>query len=58
MGGFFSKMGLATGPFVGAYILDGVSYGLLINIAVLVIAASAFAALGPAGDLDKRPKKS
>ena len=52
LGGFASKMGLATGPFVGAYLLDGVSYDLLINVSVFMLAASAFAALGPASDLD------
>jgi predicted MFS family arabinose efflux permease len=53
VGGFFSKLGLATGPFVGAYLLDGVSYDLLINVSVLMLVASAFAALGPANDLDR-----
>ena len=52
LGGFFSKMGLATGPFVGAFLLNGVSYELLIDMSVLMLAASAFAALGPAADLD------
>jgi len=52
LGGFFSKMGLATGPFVGAFLLNGVSYDLLIDMSVLMLAASAFAALGPAADLD------
>ncbi len=54
LGGFFSKMGLASGPFLGAYLLDGVSYDRLIDMAVLVLFAGAFAALGPAGDLDRR----
>ena len=53
VGGFASKMGLATGPFVGAYLLDGVSYDVLINMSVLMLVASAFAALGPANDLDR-----
>jgi predicted MFS family arabinose efflux permease len=56
LAGFFSKMGLATGPFLGAYLLDGISYGLLIDIATVVLAASAFAAMGPALDLDRRSK--
>jgi MFS transporter, DHA1 family, inner membrane transport protein len=53
LAGFFSKMGLATGPFAGAYLLDGVSYDRLIDISVLVLLASAFAALGPAAELDR-----
>jgi len=53
LGGFFSKMGLATGPFAGAYLLDGVGYALLINVAVLMLAACSLAALGPASDLDR-----
>ncbi len=51
--GFFSKMGLATGPLVGGMLLDYAGYGLLINIAVGVLALSALAALYPAYNLDR-----
>lgn len=58
LGGFFSKMGLATGPFAGAYLIGGGNYDLLINISVIILAASAFAALGPASDLDRSPPET
>jgi hypothetical protein len=54
LGGFFSKMGLATGPFAGSFLLDGTGYDLLIDVSVFLLAASAFAALGPASDLDQK----
>jgi len=53
LGGFFSKMGLATGPFAGSFLLNGSGYDLLIDVSVFLLAASAFAALGPASDLDQ-----
>ena len=52
MGGFVSKMGLASGPLIGGFLIDGTHYGLLINISVLVMAASAVALL-PALLLDR-----
>ena len=54
MAGFVSKMGLATGPLIGATLLHGINYPLLINIAVIALIASAAAALLPARVLDRR----
>jgi MFS transporter, DHA1 family, inner membrane transport protein len=53
MAGFCSKMGLATGPLVGGVILGSENYVLLIAASVLVLAASAVAALYPALMLDR-----
>jgi len=53
MAGFCSKMGLATGPLVGGVILGSENYVLLIAVSVLVLAASAVAALYPALMLDR-----
>ena len=53
--GFVSKMGLATGPFVGGALLGtNANYALLINIAVIGMAASMALMLGPARGLDDR----
>ena len=46
--GFCSKMGLATGPLLGASLLGGTDYPLLIDVAVLALVASGAAALLPA----------
>jgi predicted MFS family arabinose efflux permease len=53
VGGFFSKMGLASGPLVGGMVLNETRYGLLIDVSVLVLAASALATLVPAILLDR-----
>lgn len=53
LAGFFSKMGLASGPLIGGMILDEVHYALLIQISVLALLASAVAALVPAILLDR-----
>lgn len=52
MAGFCSKMGLASGPFLGG-VLIGQGYGLLINMAVLALGLSALAMLAPAAILDR-----
>lgn len=52
LGGFISKLGLASGPFVGAILLDGQAYGLVINVAVVALALSVPAMLIPALRLD------
>ncbi len=52
MGGFASKLGLATGPLVAATLLHGTNYGLLIDIAVVALIGSGIAALLPARVLD------
>jgi predicted MFS family arabinose efflux permease len=53
LGGFASKMGLATGPLVGALLLGPGRYELLINIAALATLACLLVALLPAGRLDR-----
>lgn len=53
MAGFASKMGLATGPFLGGMLIDGHVYGPLINTAALVLGLSALAMLWPAALLDQ-----
>ena len=52
MGGFASKLGLATGPLVAATLLHGTNYSLLIDLAVAALIGSAIAALLPARVLD------
>jgi len=52
MGGFVSKMGLASGPLIGGFLINTTHYGLLINIAVITMGASAIALL-PALSLDR-----
>jgi predicted MFS family arabinose efflux permease len=53
LGGFASKMGLATGPFAGSLLLGADRYGLLIDVATVVIIACTLAALLPAARLDR-----
>lgn len=58
MAGFCSKMGLASGPFLGGVLISGEGYGLLINMAVLALGLSALAMLAPAALLDRNRKTS
>jgi DHA1 family inner membrane transport protein len=53
MGGFASKLGLATGPLVGALLLGSDRYGALIDVATVGIFFCALAALIPAARLDR-----
>jgi MFS family permease len=53
LGGFASKMGLASGPFVGSLLLGADRYGLLIDVATVVIIACTLVALLPASRLDR-----
>lgn len=53
MAGFVSKVGLATGPLLGGMLVSANRYTVLINVAVAILAASAFAALFPAALLDR-----
>lgn len=48
LAGFFSKMGLASGPAVAAILLHETRYGLLIDISLLGLVASTLAAVWPA----------
>jgi predicted MFS family arabinose efflux permease len=52
MGGFASKVGLATGPMVGALILTGEQYDLVINVAVVTLILCAITVIKPAKVLD------
>jgi MFS family permease len=54
LGGFVSKMGLASGPLVAASILDTAGYPLLITVATVVVAASVPVMFLPAKILDKK----
>jgi len=57
LGGFASKMGLASGPLAGGLLLGDDNYALLINLAVVGLALSAVASLIPAR-LKDRPERS
>ena len=54
LAGFFSKMGLASGPAMAAFVTAGGQYGGLINISVLGLALSGVAAAAPALLLDRQ----
>lgn len=54
LGGFASKMGLASGPLAAALMLTGDNYEQVINIAVIGLVLSAIVVLKPALLLDKR----
>ena len=53
LGGFFSKLGLATGPLAAGLLLHETRFGLLINLSVAALALSGVAALIPAAMLDR-----
>ncbi len=53
MGGFASKMGLASGPMVAALVLSGEQYNIVIYLAVVFLVGSAICVLKPARTLDK-----
>ncbi|GAB3011041.1 MFS transporter [Bowmanella dokdonensis] len=54
LGGFASKTGLASGPFVAALLLTDQGYGPLINLAALALVLSLLICLFPARLLDKQ----
>jgi len=54
LGGFASKMGLASGPLAGGYLLGDNNYSLIINVAVIALALSMAASLIPAKVQDDR----
>jgi len=58
MGGFASKMGLASGPMIGAFLLGEDNYSLLINIATLALIVCAAVVFVPAQFLDKKMKRT
>lgn len=53
LGGFASKMGLASGPAVAAMVVGQNNYGLLINIAVIALVFCLLIMLIPARVLDR-----
>lgn len=54
LGGFVSKLGLASGPLAGAMLMDSQAYAMLINAAVVGLALSVPAMLIPSAILDRR----
>jgi hypothetical protein len=52
LGGFASKMGLASGPAVAALLVGESNYGLVINIAVVGLVLCLLAMILPARTLD------
>lgn len=57
LGGFASKMGLASGPMVAGLLLgDGSGYGLLINLGMAILAFSLIASIVPALRQDRAAK--
>lgn len=57
LGGFASKMGLASGPMVAALILGDDNYTLLINMAIVALLIGLVIFLIPAHALDKKSKQ-
>lgn len=57
LGGFASKMGLASGPFVAAYIVGENNYGLIITAASIGLIACALVAATPSRVLDAAEKR-
>jgi hypothetical protein len=57
LGGFASKMGLASGPLAGGLLLGDDNYALLINLACIGLALSMVASLIPAR-LKDRPAET
>ncbi|WP_286829553.1 MULTISPECIES: MFS transporter [Kordiimonas] len=54
LSGFFSKMGLASGPFIAAQVVGDDNYNLIINLAVSGIILCTLAAFMPARLLDQK----
>ncbi len=54
LGGFASKMGLASGPLAAAFLVGESNYGLMINVAAVALIGSMLAVVLPAYYLDKR----
>ncbi|PTB82560.1 hypothetical protein C9986_02610 [Pseudidiomarina aestuarii] len=57
LGGFASKMGLASGPMFAAFIVADSEYGQLITIATVLLIAAAFISLYPSRILDNQSAK-
>lgn len=54
LGGFFSKMGLASGPALAAFVAGSGHYDRLIDLAVVGLALSGVACIAPALALDRQ----
>jgi len=54
MGGFASKMGLASGPAVAALVVGDNNYSLLINMSVVALILCLIVMIIPARVLDRR----
>ncbi|MDO9193026.1 MAG: hypothetical protein Q7U12_09020 [Undibacterium sp.] len=52
-GGFASKMGLASGPMIGSFLLGDNHYATLVWMAVLLLAVATMASGIPAWILDR-----
>ena len=58
LGGFLSKLGLASGPLLSGLLLDHGGYPVMINVAVALLIASGLAAAFPALLLDRAARRS
>jgi len=56
LGGFASKMGLASGPMIAGLLTDSLGYTALINIACVVLLVSAISAYWPMHKVDARAR--
>ena len=54
LGGFASKMGLASGPAIAALMVGDDNYGLLINMSVVALFLCLVAMAIPAAALDRK----
>ncbi|MCB1694908.1 MAG: MFS transporter [Pseudomonadales bacterium] len=54
LGGFASKMGLASGPFIAALVVGQDNYALLINLAVIGLVICIVVFVAPAALLDRK----
>jgi predicted MFS family arabinose efflux permease len=57
LGGFASKMGLASGPFIAAYIVGENNYDVVITLATVGLIACMFVAMTPSKILDAAEKR-
>ena len=57
LGGFASKMGLASGPFFAAYVVGENNYGVIITAATVGLILCMFAVLTPSKILDAAEKR-
>lgn len=58
LGGFVSKLGLASGPLAAAFLIDASGYPLVILVAVTGLVVSGLIALIPASKIDRESKPS